>query len=208
VLTDAANGALSNVSYVVALNSQTQHNSNSMLQGDNWIGQVVNSIMNGPDWRSTAVFITYDDCGCFYDHVPPPPGAGVREPMVIVSPCVKPASTDSHVAYAGESTLAFIEHTFALRPLTASGDGAAYDYSQSLDPTQAGCGGAGTAPLAVQRAQVHPLSPAERAYLQAHPADPERSARRHRPHRASTRPVEEALGITTAGFTPWADEPA
>ena len=172
VLSDAANGTLPNVSYVVALDNQTQHNSNSMLQGDNWIGQVVNNIMNGPDWRSTAIFITYDDCGCFYDHVPPPPGAGIREPMVIVSPCVKPASTDSHTAYAGESTLAFIEHTFALPPLTASGDGAAYNYTQSFDPTQPGCGGGGAAAMTVQRAQNHPISAAERAYLRAHPGDP------------------------------------
>src|SRR5262249_55555658 len=49
------------------------------------------------EWQSTAVFITYDDCGCFADHVPPPPGLGVREPMVIVSPWVKRASTDSNV---------------------------------------------------------------------------------------------------------------
>jgi chitodextrinase len=172
VLTDAANGTLPNVSYVVALDNQSQHNSNSMLAGDDWIGSVVNGIMNGPDWRSTAIFITYDDCGCFYDHVPPPAGAGVREPMVIVSPCVTPASTDSHTAYAGESTLAFIEHTFKLAPLVASGDGAAYDYGQSFDPSRPGCGGAGQAPATTARAQIRPISAAERAYLKAHPADP------------------------------------
>ena len=54
----------------------------SMLKGDNWIGDMVSAIMNGPDWSSTAIFITYDECGCFYDHVPPPPGRGLRIPMV------------------------------------------------------------------------------------------------------------------------------
>ena len=48
-----------------------QHNNMSMAVGDNWIGQVVTAIEDGPDWNSTAIFITYDDCGCFYDHVTP-----------------------------------------------------------------------------------------------------------------------------------------
>lgn len=172
VLTAAAAGTLPNVSYVIAANTNTQHNSDSMKAGDNWIGSVVNAIMNGPEWKSTAIFITYDDCGCFYDHVAPPAGAGVREPMVIVSPCVNPASTDHNTAYAGESTLAFIEHTFNLPPLLANADGSAYDYMQSFNFAQAGCGGAGAAAATVTRAAIHPLSPAERAYLRAHPANP------------------------------------
>ncbi|MGN6166633.1 MAG: alkaline phosphatase family protein [Solirubrobacteraceae bacterium] len=172
VLTDAANGTLPSVSYVVALDNQSQHNSNSMLAGDNWIGSVVNSIMNGPDWRSTAIFITYDDCGCFYDHVPPPAGAGVREPMVIVSPCAKPAYTDHNTAYAGDSTLAFIEHTFNLPALIPTADGSAYDYNQSFNYTQPGCGGAGTAPTTLTRATIHPITAAEKAYIKAHPANP------------------------------------
>ncbi len=172
VLTAAANGTLPNVSYVIAMNTNTQHNSDSMKAGDNWIGSVVNSIMSGPDWRSTAIFITYDDCGCFYDHVAPPAGAGVREPMVIVSPCAVPASTDHNTAYTGDSTLAFIEHTFNLPPLLATADGSAYDFSHSFDYSQASCGGVGAAPLATPRATIHPLSASERAYLKAHPANP------------------------------------
>jgi len=172
VLTDAANGTLSSVSYVVALDNQSQHNSNSMLAGDDWIGSVVNAVMSGPDWRSTAIFITYDDCGCFYDHVPPPAGAGVREPMVIVSPCAKPAYTDHNTAYAGESTLAFIEHTFNLPSLVSGGDGAAYDFNQSFDFSQPGCGGAGAASPTVSRATMHPISAAEKAYIKAHPDNP------------------------------------
>lgn len=172
VLTAADAGTLPNVSYVVGLNTNTQHNSNSMLVGDNWIGSVVNHIMNGPDWKSTAIFITYDDCGCFYDHVPPPAGAGVREPMVIVSPCTATGTTDHNTAYAGESTLAFIEKTFSLQPLLASADGSAYDYSSAFSYAQPGCGGAGPAPPTVKRATYHPVSAAELAYIAAHPDDP------------------------------------
>ena len=65
---------------------------------------------------TTAIFITYDDCGCFYDHVPPPPGSGIRVPMVIVSPYAKPAFTDSKAA-SFASILAFTEHLFGLEPL-------------------------------------------------------------------------------------------
>ena len=52
--------------------------------------------MSGPEWNSTAIFITYDDCGCFYDEVSPPAGLGIRVPMVIVSPYARPGFTDSH----------------------------------------------------------------------------------------------------------------
>ena len=81
VLTDAANGTLPNYSVLTPSWSSldanggvdtSQHNDDSMLAGDNWIGKVVSAIENGPDWASTAIFITYDDCGCFYDHVAPP----------------------------------------------------------------------------------------------------------------------------------------
>src|SRR4051812_9987992 len=80
-----------------------QHPPGSMLLGDNWIGKVVTALQAGPEWSSTAIFITYDDCGCFYDHVPPrtnPDGTlqGLREPMVIVSPYAKHGATDSNDA--------------------------------------------------------------------------------------------------------------
>src|SRR5207247_9288506 len=92
----------------------------------------VGAIEDGPDWSSTAIFLTYDDCGCFYDHVPPPSrNLGVREPMVIVSPFAKPGYTDSTNANF-MSMLAYTEHTFGLAPLTQA-DAAAYDYANSFD---------------------------------------------------------------------------
>ena len=54
----------------------SQHNGTSMVVGDNWIGEEVSAIQNGPDGPSTTIFIYYDDCGCFYDHVAPPAGLG------------------------------------------------------------------------------------------------------------------------------------
>ena len=104
-----------------------------MLKGDNWIGSVVGAIEQGTDWRSTAIFITYDDCGCFYDHVPPPTGLGIRVPMVIVSPFARRGYTDSHPA-SFASMLAFVERDFDLKPLSLQ-DATAYDYHQSFDFT-------------------------------------------------------------------------
>jgi len=134
VLDDARAGTLPNFSVVVPSVQVSQHNDDSMKAGDNWIGNVVSSIQSGPDWNSTAVFILYDDCGCFYDHVRPPHGLGIRTPMVIVSPWVRAGYVDSNTASIA-SMLAFTEHTFDLNPLSDR-DGTAYDYSQSFDFNQ------------------------------------------------------------------------
>ena len=128
---DARNGALPNLSIVVPEPQKSQHNSRSLLVGDNWIARNVRSIMRGPDWKTTAIFISYDDCGCFYDPVTPPPGFGVRVPMVIVSPYAKPGYVDTTDA-SFASILAFVEHGFGLPPLT-SVDANAYDYANAFD---------------------------------------------------------------------------
>jgi phospholipase C len=135
VLTDAQLAGLPAFSLVFPTNSLSQHNSFSMAQGDNWIGRVVSAIENGPDWRSTAIFITYDDCGCFYDHVAPPRGFGIRVPMVTVSPYAKPGFVDSKRA-SFASLLAFTEHNFGL-PALGSKDATAYDYANTFDYQQA-----------------------------------------------------------------------
>jgi phospholipase C len=133
--TDAANGTLPNLSFIPATSKWSQHNGTSLTEGDNYMGSLINAVMNGPDSASTAIFITYDDCGCFYDHVKPPPGRGLRNPMVIVSPWAKQTWTDSKVAEQPYSMLAFIDNNFGLPALTPR-VGAAYDYSNSFDFTR------------------------------------------------------------------------
>ena len=44
----------------------------SACAGENWTVQQINAIMQGPDWPTTAIVLTWDDFGGFYDHVPPP----------------------------------------------------------------------------------------------------------------------------------------
>jgi phospholipase C len=162
IMKDAANGSLPKVSFVTPMERFSQHNFYSMAKGDNWLGELASAIENGPDWSSTALFITYDDCGCFYDHVTPPPGAGIRVPMVIVSPYARARYTDRHTA-TFDSVLAFIEHTFRLSPL-AAGDAVAYDYSKAFDFRQA--------PLPGVRTVVTPIPAWEERYLASHPGDP------------------------------------
>jgi phospholipase C len=149
VLINAQEGTLPSFSVVLPTVRVSQHNEDSMAVGDNWIGQVVSAIEHGPDWQSTAIFITYDDCGCFYDHVPPPSGLGIRTPMVIVSPWARAGAVDSNQASLA-SMLAFTEHNFGLPPLNEE-DAGAYDYANSFDYGQAPL-----APVPMTRSKLSP----------------------------------------------------
>jgi phospholipase C len=143
-VTDAKNGTLPSFSIVLPQGTGTgptsQHNGTSMAVGDNWIGQVASALEQGPEWGSTALFITYDDCGCFYDQVAPGVNAdgtpqGIRVPMVIVSPYARAGYTDSNPA-SFASILAFTEQTFGL-PALSLNDAGAYAFSNSFDYSQA-----------------------------------------------------------------------
>jgi len=118
----------------------SEHNGFSITAGDDWLGQIASAVMNGPEWRSTALFITWDDCGCFYDQIPPganPDGTaqGPRTPLIIVSPYARPRFTDTTAAtFAG--ILAYTEHNFGLTPLGAN-DARAYPFTKAFNYRQA-----------------------------------------------------------------------
>jgi phospholipase C len=134
-VTAAKRGHLPKLSLMMPSINNSQHNNRSMTKGDNYIGRIVDAAMKGPQWRQTAIFITYDDCGCFYDHVRPPRGLGIRNPMVIVSPWAKHTYTDSRVAVQPYSMLAFLQHNFRLRRLSDDVDNA-YDYFGAFNFSQ------------------------------------------------------------------------
>ncbi len=134
-LSAASSGTLPNLSILIPDGGLSQHNGTSMTKGDNYIGEMANAVMNGPEWDSTALFITYDDCGCFYDHVTPPPNLGLRNPMVIVSPWAKADGVDSATAVQPYSMLSFVDAVFGMPPLSAN-VGSAYDYSGAFDFSQ------------------------------------------------------------------------
>ncbi|MCU1494188.1 MAG: phosphoesterase [Acidimicrobiaceae bacterium] len=90
-------------------------------EGDAWLGQIVDAVAHSRYWSSTAIFITYDEGGGFWDHVSPPivgpDGYGTRTPMVIVSPLARGG------VYAKQTTnlsiLAFMASLWRLPPLNA-----------------------------------------------------------------------------------------
>jgi phospholipase C len=74
--------------------------------------------MQGPGWNPTTIFVTYDDFGGFYDHVPPPldqDGLGPRVPLLIISPFAKPGYI-SHALYEHSAMLKFIETESPWKP--------------------------------------------------------------------------------------------
>ena len=166
---DAANGTLPDVALVPATSLTSQHNGTSMAMGDNYIGELMTALQNGPQWSSTAVFITYDDCGCFYDHVRPPAGLGLRNPMVIASPWAEPGGTDSTVAVQPYSMLAFIDHNFGLPPLSAE-VASAYDYAKAFDFRASASADVGIVPMVQQHISAD-VRHEVRKYLRMHPDD-------------------------------------
>jgi phospholipase C len=104
--------------------------------------------------------IYYDDCGCFYDHVTPPPGLGIRLPLAIVSPHAKPGFTDHNLA-TNSSILAYAESVLGVAPVTEQ-DATAYDFHEAFDYTQTPTRPAGFRAAAVPRASRHlPEPPAD-----------------------------------------------
>ncbi len=159
--TDAARGNLPAFSLVVAggkgLTADSCHNKFSMTACDNYIGRLVAAVEHGPDWSSTAIFITFDDFGGFYDQVPSrvnPDGTrqGPRVPMIIVSPYARTRYTDSSAStFAG--ILAYTEHNFGLSPLGVN-DANAYDFHHAFNYAQT--------PLKAIPMRQRPLTAAER----------------------------------------------
>ena len=89
-------------------------------------------------WKDTAIFVTWDDYGGFYDHVPPLQvdnfGFGIRVPLLVISPYARMGVIDHHLGEFS-SVLRFIEDNWRLRQLTAR-DGAANDLSYDFDFAQ------------------------------------------------------------------------
>ncbi|MGE5204515.1 MAG: alkaline phosphatase family protein [Chlamydiota bacterium] len=134
-VSDATNGNLANFNWLISTSPQSEHPPASVCAGENWTVQQINAIMQGPDWNSTAIFLTWDDFGGFYDHATPPQpdayGLGPRVPLIIISPYAKQGYV-SHTLYEFSSVLKFAEEAFNLQPLTER-DAAANDILDSFD---------------------------------------------------------------------------
>jgi phospholipase C len=141
--TDAAAGTLPQVSFVdpsfIGETENDEHPPTNIQVGQAFVASIVNAVMTSPKWPSTVMFITYDEHGGYFDHVPPPPACppdaiapmlnpgdepggfdnyGIRVPFVAISPYSK-RNFVSHNVYDHTSVLRFIETRFDLPALTA-----------------------------------------------------------------------------------------
>jgi trimeric autotransporter adhesin len=120
ILTDIANNQLSAVSWVIPTGQASDHPGSTDGSGPSWVASVVDAIGQSPYWQNTAILITWDDWGGWYDHVAPPIynsyEYGFRVPLVVVSPYAKPAYI-SHVMHDFGSIVRFVEETYGLPSL-------------------------------------------------------------------------------------------
>jgi phospholipase C len=111
----ASEGTLPAVSWVMPNAVNSEHPPARVSDGQAWVTSVVNAVMAGPDWSSTAIFVTWDDFGGFYDHIPPPDvdgfGYGVRVPGLLISPYARQGFVD-HQVLSFDAYLKFIEDVF------------------------------------------------------------------------------------------------
>jgi acid phosphatase len=113
---DAAhNGTLPAVSWVAPTAKVSEHAPAKISTGQAYVAGLVNAVMSGPDWDSTAIFLTWDDWGGFYDHVTPPVadqnGYGLRVPSLIISPYARKSYID-HQTLSQDAYIKFIEDDF------------------------------------------------------------------------------------------------
>ena len=126
------------MSWVIPDGKSSDHSYASDGSGPSWVASVVNAIGNSQYWANTAIFITWDDWGGWYDHVAPSVinsyEYGFRVPLIVVSPYAK-ANYISHTTHHFGSILKFIEETFSLSSLNYA-DANADDFSDCFDFSQ------------------------------------------------------------------------
>jgi phospholipase C len=139
---DAANGTLPSVSWVCPyLGSELSDHpafKGGMRKPMAYVTGLINAIEQSPEWSSTAIFLSWDDWGGYYDHVIPPfvdeYGLGIRVPGLVISPYAKQNYVD-HTTYSFDSWLKIVEERFGVEPMTQR-DKWADDMLNSFDFTQ------------------------------------------------------------------------
>ncbi len=153
--TDAQNGTLPQVTLIESgyeTSGNDEHPLNPVDLGSKYARSFVTALMNSPSWKNSVFFITYDEGGGLYDHVPPvktvnpdgkppillpedPKGdfdvTGFRVPLFIFSPFAKPGYV-SHTPADFTALLKFIEKRFDLPNLTKR-DAAQPDMDEYFD---------------------------------------------------------------------------
>jgi phospholipase C len=112
---DAKAGTLPAVSWITPSGKNSEHPPSLVSDGQEWTTSLINAAMQGPAWASTAIFLSWDDWGGFYDHVVPPPvdenGYGLRVPGIVISPYARKGYVD-HQTLSHDAYVKFIEDDF------------------------------------------------------------------------------------------------
>jgi phospholipase C len=115
-------GTLPAFSWIIPDYQDSEHPVALPVDGMWYVTKLVNALMASPYWKDSVIFLTWDDYGGFYDHVPPPEmdafGLGPRVPMLVISPYAKRGYI-SHYTYEFCSVLKFVEERWKLHHLTA-----------------------------------------------------------------------------------------
>ncbi len=108
-------GTLPAVSWINPTGSVSEHPPGLVTAGQSYVTRLVNAAMRGKDWKSTAIFLAWDDWGGFYDHVIPPSvdhnGYGLRVPALVISPYARKGYID-HQTLSFDAYVKFIEDDF------------------------------------------------------------------------------------------------
>ncbi|MBV8068198.1 MAG: hypothetical protein JO113_09480 [Candidatus Eremiobacteraeota bacterium] len=139
-LTDVAAGKLASFTWITPLCPDSDHLDCGGGFGPSWVTSVVNAVGESKFWKTTVIFVMWDDWGGIYDPVPPPfedyDGLGFRVPLIVISPYAK-QNYVSHTQYETASVLRFAEDTFGLAHLSASDARATSPAGDCFDFTQA-----------------------------------------------------------------------
>jgi phospholipase C len=143
---DVSAGKLPSVSWVIPEFQNSDHPGAGSDTGPSWVAQVVNAVGNSPDWKTTAIVVTWDDWGGWYDHVRPPGqqafgGLGFRLPMLVISPYARKGYV-THKQYEFGTIVKFVEDNWDLGRLGNTDVRAAsmiddvFDFKQTPRPFQ------------------------------------------------------------------------
>jgi acid phosphatase len=123
-LADLRAGRLPPVAFVKPIGAVNEHPGyTDLMSGNRHLVELIKAVQaDAADWPTTAIIVTYDENGGFWDHVPPPRGAGVadrwgpgtRIPTMILSPLLAERGAVDHTAYDTTSILSTIERRFGL----------------------------------------------------------------------------------------------